>query len=124
MNAVTMVVRFPVFWAWFAWQVLLSSWQIIADIMTTGSRAVPRVVRMPLESREDWQVTMIAALITLTPGTLTLGVVDQPDGDRALMVHSMYHPDTESALADLLDMEARMLNGVTLRGGPRGGGDR
>lgn len=114
-GTLTLPVRLVVFSLWFAGQIVISSWAVLADILTTGHRSTPRVVRMPLRSRTDFQVATIGTLITLTPGTLTLGVAEHEDG-RALLVHSMYHPDPESALEDLWDMERRMLHGIT-RGG-------
>lgn len=104
--------RMVVFAAWFAWQVLTSSGKILHDIATPGSDATARVVRMPLRSTTDAEVTLIATLITLTPGTLTLGVVRRDDGGRCLLVHSMFHRDHASALADLNHMEARMLRAL------------
>lgn len=130
-SVVTFPLRFLGFWAWFALEVLRSSWAVIRDVSTPAIRATPRVVRMPLDSEADWQVAMIGALITLTPGTLTLGVVAEPGaeaddpgtpGPRALLVHSMYHPDVDSAVADLRDMEARMLRGLEPRGAAERGG--
>lgn len=100
------------FVVWFAWEVLTSSGKILHDIATPGSDATARVVRMPLRSTTDAEVTFIATLITLTPGTLTLGVVRRDDGRRCLLVHSMFHRDHASALADLNDMEARMLRAL------------
>lgn len=135
MSALSYPLRFVAFWAWFALEVLSSSWAVIRDVSTPAIRATPRVVRMPLDSEADWEVAMIGALITLTPGTLTLGVVEEPGAGRrdgpgrgasgrgALLVHSMYHHDTASAVADLRDMEARMLTGLNLHGA-KGRGER
>lgn len=118
MSALGLVVRAPLFWAWFVGEIVRSSVQIVRDIVTPGLFTEPRVVRLSLRSTEDWQVTTIAVLITLTPGTLTLGVVDGHDGRRTLLVHSMYHRDTDHALEDLRDMEHRMLRGLSLRPQP------
>lgn len=115
-TLLTWPVRLIVFSLWFAGQIVTSSWAVIRDIMTPGLQGTPRVVRMPLESRSDFQVTLIGTLITLTPGTLTLGVVEHGPGSRALLVHSMYHPDTEQALDDLWDMERRMLHALAREG--------
>lgn len=105
------LVRLPGFVLWFAWQVLTSSGKILHDIATPGSDATPRVVRLRLGSRTDGQATLIATLITLTPGTLTLGIV-QEDDHRELLVHSMYHRDNDAALQDLRHMEDTMLHAL------------
>ncbi|NJQ04631.1 Na+/H+ antiporter subunit E [Streptomyces lonarensis] len=113
---VTFPFRLAAFGLWFAVEVVKSSAAVLRDILTTGHRSRPRVVDMPLESEHDGHVTLIASLITLTPGTLTLGVTRGPSGARHLAVHSMYHPDAASALADLRDMEERMLHAFTWKG--------
>ncbi|MGJ9411477.1 Na+/H+ antiporter subunit E [Aeromicrobium sp. CF4.19] len=113
-RALLLPGRLVVFTGWFAWQVLISSGKILHDIATPGSDATARVVRMPLRSRTDAEVTLIGTFITLTPGTLTLGVVPREDGGRCLLVHSMYHADRHSALADLSHMEDRMLHALAV----------
>ncbi|RIV40246.1 Na+/H+ antiporter subunit E [Micromonospora radicis] len=113
-RLLTLPIRLTLFTCWFAGQVLRSSWAVLADILTPGMAGTPRVVRMPLESRTDLHTALIGVLITLTPGTLTLGVVAHDQDGQALLVHSMYHRDAESALADLHDMERRMLLAVSL----------
>ncbi|WP_130798841.1 Na+/H+ antiporter subunit E [Streptomyces otsuchiensis] len=114
----TLPWRVAAFALWFAGEVVTSSYAVLSDAVTPGFRFEPRVVRMPLDSRSDAQVTLIASLITLTPGTLTLGVVPGTDGARELLVHSMYHHDTGEALHDLRDMERRMLRALTVKGAP------
>jgi multicomponent Na+:H+ antiporter subunit E len=118
--------RFVRFAAWYLLEVIRSSWSVLSDVLTTGHRSTPRVVRLPLKSVRDGHGALIGMLITLTPGTLTLGVVHSGDGHRELLVHSMYHPDEAAALEDLTDMEERMLRGTTLRGvpGPSRGAER
>jgi multicomponent Na+:H+ antiporter subunit E len=113
-RAVLAPARLVVFAGWFIWQVLASSGKVLHDIATPRSDATARVVRLPLRSRTDAEVTLIAALITLTPGTLTLGTVPRQDGGRCLLVHSMYHRDHASALADLSHMEDRMLHALAV----------
>jgi multicomponent Na+:H+ antiporter subunit E len=52
----------------------------------------PGVVALPLEAKTDGEITLLAGLITLTPGTLSLDV----SADRKfLYVHSMYIDDPE-----------------------------
>lgn len=114
----TWPLRFVGFVLWYIGQVFASACQVLRDVSTPGRQATPRVVRMPCQSTTDFQVAVIGALITLTPGTLTISVVER-DGGRDLMVHSMYDPDNPTAVANLRDMEARMLNGFTRRGGFR-----
>lgn len=115
-NLLTVPARVITFALWFAGQIVVSSWAVLVDILTPGLASTPRVVRMPLDSRSDFHIATIGTLITLTPGTLTLGVVTQEAGTPALLVHSMYHADTQATLDDLWDMERRMLHALRLGG--------
>lgn len=111
-ELLTRPLRLIMFGIWFVGQVLSSARDVVVDVMTPGSAATPRLVRLPLASETGARAAMMGALITLTPGTLTLGVVD---GRHELLVHSMYHPDDDTALDNLRDMESRMLRAL----GPR-----
>lgn len=119
MSAWSLPWRFVRFLVWYAGQIVTSSLAVLSDVLTTGHRSTPRVVRMPLQSIRDGHAALIGMLITLTPGTLTIGVVHDAEGERQLLVHSMYHPGAASAVRDLVDMETRMLRGTTLTGSPR-----
>jgi multicomponent Na+:H+ antiporter subunit E len=105
----------PVFLAWYAVALLSSAASVLRTILTPRMRPPLRVVQVPLAGRRDWQVVMFGGIITLTPGTLTVGVVHQ-GGERFLLVHSMQHDSNEEALASLHDMEARMLRAFPGRG--------
>jgi multicomponent Na+:H+ antiporter subunit E len=47
----------------------------------------PGVVAIPLDARTDAEITLLANLITLTPGTLSL---DVSSDRRMLYIHVMY----------------------------------
>lgn len=136
-------IRTAGFLAWFALEIVRSAAAVLRDIATPGSAATPRVVRLRLDPtpgvRTEVLAAVLGALITLTPGTLTLGAApaklaaptgqdtgdaDQhghqdgdQDGDRPgeLLVHSMYHRDDDGALADLHDLQQRLLHALDPR---------
>ena len=47
----------------------------------------PGVVAIPLDARTDVEITLLANLITLTPGSVSL---DLSEDRRVLYVHAMY----------------------------------
>lgn len=120
MSVLTLPFRVAWFALWFTGQVVLSAGAVVKDVLTPGQAATPRVVRLPLGSEQDVHTTLLGMFITLTPGTLTLGVVEDggPSG-QAMLVHCMYDDDAESALASLRDMERRVLTAFSVRGGAR-----
>lgn len=112
----TVPFRAVAFAFWFAKEIVVSALAVVRDALTPGQNSTPRVVLMKLGEVNDLHVTMISALITLTPGTLTLGQVGDGTGYRQILVHSMYHRDNESALVDLHDMDRRMVGSVRIGG--------
>jgi multicomponent Na+:H+ antiporter subunit E len=52
-----------------------------------GSYVCPGVVAIPLDARTDAEITLLANLITLTPGSVSL---DLSEDKRWLYVHAMY----------------------------------
>ena len=65
------------------------------------------VIEVPIEAKTDLEITLLANLITLTPGTLTLDVA--PDR-KSLYVHAMFVDDPEQIRAEIKNgMERRLL---------------
>jgi multicomponent Na+:H+ antiporter subunit E len=71
----------------FVWELVLSNLRVAYDVITPNYRMRPGVVAIPLDVTTDAQITLLANLITLTPGTLTL---DVSDDRRTLYLHAMY----------------------------------
>jgi multicomponent Na+:H+ antiporter subunit E len=66
--------------------------RVAYDVLTPGLQIRPGVVAIPLDAQTDTEITMLANLITLTPGTLSLDV----SADRqVLYIHAMYIDDPE-----------------------------
>ena len=60
----------------------------------------PGVVAIPLDAETDAEITLLANLITLTPGTLSL---DVSDDRRVLYIHAMYVDDVEELRRSIKD---------------------
>lgn len=117
-DLVSWPFRVALFVLWFTKEVIVSTFAVLRDIASPGTGSTPRVVRLELGRTRDPRVLGISTLITLTPGTLTMGTCDSGAGRRALLVHSLYHADTDSCLSDLQDMDQRMVGAVRLRRQP------
>ena len=75
------------FAGYFSGQLLMANWQVVADLLTPGSRLQPGIVALPLRCRTAGEVTLLSNLITLTPGSVSL---DLSEDRRVLYVHAMY----------------------------------
>jgi multicomponent Na+:H+ antiporter subunit E len=92
LQKVPQVLRFSLF---YLWQLLLANLRVAYDVMTPRHYMRPGVIAIPLDAETDAEITLLANLITLTPGTLSL---DLSADRRTLYVHAMYI-DTDVAEA-------------------------
>lgn len=121
-SALSWPWRWLVFWCWYAWALVTSSEAVIKDLVTPGDQARSGIARVRSNCRTDAEVTLLSALITLTPGTLTLGTrrAGEEDGDpdarRLLYVHGLYAEDADALRAEIHDMERRMLHAMRKTG--------
>lgn len=99
-----------IYLVWLVWQVISLSVHLGRDVLTPGLDITPRIVRLPLRCATDLEVTLMASSITITPGTLVLGVAPtEGDAPRALFVQALYGADADEVMAGLTDMESRLL---------------
>lgn len=76
----------------FAIELTASSFRVAWDVVTPRARRSPGIVAVPLDLQSDGQITLLALLVTLTPGSLSL---DVSTDRRSLYVHSMFAADPE-----------------------------
>ena len=74
-------------------EILVSTLRVSWDVVTPTHHMRPAVLAVPLEAKSDGEITVIANLLTLTPGTLMLDV--SPDR-RSLYMHAMYVDDPDA----------------------------
>lgn len=118
MSWLTWPLRIAGFLGWFTWQVAVSNVTVLRDNLTPSQSSTPGVARFVTRCRTDAELTGLAALITLTPGTLTLGTSPEatPGAARVLYVHGMYHPDAGSLAAELRTIEDHFLHAARRQG--------
>jgi len=78
------------FIAFFFRELVLANLRVAHDILTPRHHMTPGIVAVPLDVESDLEVTVLATVITLTPGTLSLHLTDDR---RTLYVHAMYIDD-------------------------------
>jgi multicomponent Na+:H+ antiporter subunit E len=80
---------------YFLWELMISNLRVAKEVLTPGLQMKPGIVAVPLDVTTGFEITLLANLITLTPGTLSL---DISDDNKIIYVHTMY--------VDALDLEA------------------
>lgn len=91
-------LRLVEFVAYFAGQLLLSSLRVAVDIVTPRHRSRPGILAVPLAAESDTEITLLANLVSLTPGSLSL---DVSEDRRTLFVHVMFLDDPEAIRRDI-----------------------
>jgi len=71
----------------FLYELLKANLLVAYDVITPKFHMRPGIVAIPLSAESDFEITFLANVITMTPGTLSL---DVSDNNKYLFVHSMY----------------------------------
>ena len=96
------------FAVYYLWELVKSNAIIAYDVLTPTHHMKPGVIAIPIDARTDLEITVLANLITMTPGTLSLDV--SPDR-RTLYVHAMYIHDADALRREIKDnLERRVLD--------------
>ena len=88
------------FAGFFAWELVRSSLRVAYDVVTPAANRSPAIVCVPLDVRSDAEIALLANLVTLTPGTIAIGMT--PDRSQ-LLVHSMFATSDEQLRREIKD---------------------
>lgn len=80
------------FLLFYLWELLLSNLRVARDVIRPESHASPAIVAIPVDGLGPVQITLLANMITMTPGTLSL---DTSDDRRTLYIHAMFVDDVQ-----------------------------
>jgi multicomponent Na+:H+ antiporter subunit E len=95
------------FIVYYVWLFILANLRIAYDIIRPNFQLKPGVIAIPLEARSDLEIVVLANLITLTPGTLSL---DVSTDRRFLYIHALYIDDIEKVRREIKQgLEQRLL---------------
>jgi multicomponent Na+:H+ antiporter subunit E len=106
-NKVQQVLGFALF---FLKEMLLANLRVAADVVTPTHYMRPRVLAVPMDAETDVEITALANLISLTPGTLSL---DVSSDRRTLFIHAMYAADPDRVRGEIKQGMERRLLGIT-----------
>ena len=92
---------------YFLKEMLVSSVRVAFDVITPTHRSRPGIIAIPLAVRSPMEITVLANMITLTPGTLSL---DLSDDQRTLYIHAMFADDPDQIRHEIKHgLEAKIL---------------
>lgn len=79
-------------------ELIKSSWAIALMVAQPRLNLAPGIVSYPLQVRSDVEITLLANLITLTPGTLS---VDVSEDRSVLFIHAVDCSDPDQMRKDI-----------------------
>ncbi|MBU3059139.1 Na+/H+ antiporter subunit E [Pseudomonas indica] len=80
------------------WDILLANLQVARLILGPSSRLRPAFVEIPVQLEDELALTMLASVISLTPGTVS---ADLSDDRKTLLVHTLDVADEEQLVRDI-----------------------
>lgn len=93
---------------YFTYALIKANIQVAADVVTPKFYMTPGIVEYPLDAQSNLEITILANVITLTPGTLSL---DVSDDRKVLYIHAMYINNKEDFIQDIKQgFERRILS--------------
>ena len=109
--------------AWLTGEIVKGALAVAKDAVLPGVHMQPAILELPLRCSTDLEISVMASSITITPGTITVGIAGASGRTPpTLFVHAIYAEDPEAVRASLHDMEdhvLRMTRGPGWKGGTR-----
>ena len=82
----------------FVYELILSASRVAILVLSPNMKLKPGIIAYPLKVDRDLEITMLANLITLTPGTLS---VDVSADRKTLYIHALDCSDPDAMRADI-----------------------
>ncbi len=79
---------------YFLYELFASGVRVAIDVLRPRLNHTPAVVAVPLDLKHEAAVVLLANMVSLTPGTLS---IDLSEDRSCLFVHTMYGEDPEAA---------------------------
>lgn len=101
------VIKFVLF---FIWEIIVANIDVMLTVLSPRlSFLRPAIIAIPLDVQTDAEITLLANMITLTPGTLSL---DVSFDKTVLYVHCFYVDDLEEKKQEIKQSFERLIHEV------------
>ena len=79
-------------------EIIVANLKVARQVLSPIAGMQPAIIAIPLDIKTDFAITVLANMITLTPGTLSL---DVSQSKKLLYVHAMHVDDPEAFKTDI-----------------------
>lgn len=91
-------------------ELILSNLEIVKLVYKRNPRFEPGIFGLPTSLKTNWEITLLANLITLTPGTLSVAISDD---NQTIYIHAMHIEHIEDSIHDIKDTFEKAIMEVT-----------
>ncbi|WCP69394.1 Na+/H+ antiporter subunit E [Vibrio tubiashii] len=92
---------------YFCYEMVISVARVVWDVVTPTHLSDPDIVYIPLDVRTDLEISLLANMVSLTPGSLSLDITQDK---KHMVVHAMFAPDHEKVIREIKEgLEKRIL---------------
>lgn len=92
---------------YFCYEMVVSVTRVVWDVITPTHLSEPDIVYVPLDASSDLEITLLANMVSLTPGSLSLDVTHDK---QFMVIHAMFAPEHEKVIRDIKEgLERRIL---------------
>ncbi|SBT08674.1 Cation antiporter [Candidatus Accumulibacter aalborgensis] len=93
----------------FALDIVTANWRVARLVIGPLHRLSPAFVEVPLDLRDPFVATLLASVVSLTPGTVSIDV----DRQRwILLVHALDAPDPQALVREIKDRYEKPLKEI------------
>ncbi len=89
------ILNFALF---FIWDLIIANIRMAYTVLRPARTMRPGIIAIPLDAQTDNEITLVANLISLSPGTLS---IDVSSDRKTLYVHEMFIDDVEELRAEI-----------------------
>lgn len=91
------------------WDIAVANLAVARRVLGPIRKLSPAFVFIPLDIEDELAITILASIISLTPGTVS---VDVTDDRRRLLVHCLDAPDRDSVIGQIKERYERPLKEI------------
>ena len=96
------------FWV-YLWEMIKANFQVARAAFSWRIRINPAIVAIPLDVRSDDQIMILANLVTMTPGSITM---DISDDRKFLYAHLLFHTTPEASYTEIKTVLERRIERI------------
>lgn len=108
LRIIKRIYRVFILLVYFLFELIKANFIVTFEILTPNFYMEPGVIAYPLSLKTDFQISILANFLTLTPGSLTIDI--SPD-KKTMFIHFMYIKDPDKFIEHLKNgLEKRILD--------------